>query len=54
MTEPVAHSPAEQLIPANAQEPDVVESIALAAPIILPIVGGVLMVLLAFIAVSMA
>ena len=34
--------------------PDVVESIAHAAPIILPIVGGVLMFLLAFIAVFMA
>ena len=53
MSEPGAHSPTEQLIPANTQEPDVVESIALAAPVILPIVGAVLMVLLAFIAVSM-
>ena len=34
--------------------PDVVESIAHAAPMILPIVGGVLMFLLAFIAVFMA
>ena len=34
--------------------PDVVESIAHAAPIILPIVGGVLMFLLAFIAVYLA
>lgn len=54
MSKPAVPSPAEQLIPANTQEPDVVESIAMAAPIILPIVGGVLMVLLAFIAVSMA
>ena len=37
-----------------AHEPDVVESIAHAAPMILPIVGGVLMFLLAFIAVFMA
>lgn len=37
-----------------AQQPDVVESIAHAAPLILPIVGGVLMFLLAFIAVFMA
>lgn len=54
MSKPPAHDPTEQLIPANTQETDVVESIALAAPIILPIVGAVLMVLLAFIAVSMA
>ena len=37
-----------------AHETDVVESIAHAAPIILPIVGGVLMFLLAFIAVFLA
>ena len=37
-----------------AHAPDVVESIAHAAPLILPIVGGVLMFLLAFIAVFMA
>ena len=36
------------------QEVDVVESIAHAAPIVLPIVGGVLMFLLAFIAVFLA
>ena len=36
------------------QENDVVESIAYAASIVLPIVGGVLMLLLAFIAVFMA
>ena len=40
--------------PAVEQENDVVESIAYAAPIVLPIVGGVLMLLLAFIAVFMA
>lgn len=39
---------------APAQPQDVVESIAFAAPMILPIVGGVLMFLLAFIAVFMA
>ena len=54
MATPPAHNSVDQITPANTQEPDVVESIALAAPIILPIVGGVLMVLLAFIAVSMA
>ena len=37
-----------------AQEEDVVESIAHLAPIILPIAGGVLMFLLAFIAVFLA
>ena len=40
--------------PAPAHEPDAVESIALVAPIVLPLVGGVLMFLLAFIAVFMA
>lgn len=37
-----------------AHAPDVVESIAHAAPVVLPIVGAVLMFLLAFIAVFMA
>jgi len=41
--------------PADAvHEEDVVESIAHIAPIILPIMGGVLMFLLAFIAVFLA
>lgn len=40
--------------PAPAQEQDVVESIALVAPIVLPLVGAVLIFLLAFIAVYMA
>ena len=40
--------------PTQAQEQDIVESIAHAAPVILPIVGGVLMFLLAFIAVYLA
>ncbi len=39
---------------ADAHEVDVVESIAHVAPIVLPIVGGVLMFLLAFIAVFLA
>jgi hypothetical protein len=53
-------TPANQTTPANhghaapAQEQDAVESIAFAAPLILPLVGGVLMFLLAFIAVFMA
>ncbi len=37
-----------------APELDTVESIAMAAPVVLPIVGGVLMFLLAFIAVYLA
>lgn len=45
---------AAQGSPDVAHAPDVVESIAHVAPIILPIVGGVLMFLLAFIAVYMA
>lgn len=40
--------------PTAAQERDVVEDIAHSAPIILPVVGGVLMFLLAFIAIYMA
>lgn len=39
---------------ATAPDADVVASIAHVAPIILPIVGGVLMFLLAFIAVFLA
>ena len=52
MIQPTDHA-ATTVVPAP-QEADVVESIAHAAPIILPIVGGVLMFLLAFIAVFMA
>ena len=52
MLQPNDH-PAAIVAPAP-QEVDVVESIAHAAPIILPIVGGVLMFLLAFIAVFLA
>lgn len=40
--------------PNPAQEQDIVEGIAHAAPVVLPLVGGVLMFLLAFIAVFMA
>ena len=39
---------------AQAHEPDVVESVVHAMPLVLPIVGGVLMFLLAFIAITMA
>lgn len=38
----------------GAPELDTVESIAMAAPMVLPLVGGVLMFLLAFIAVYLA
>ena len=54
MSQPAAHTPADHVDPATAQEIDVVESIALVAPVVLPIVGGVLMFLLAFIAVFLA
>ena len=40
--------------PTPAHEQDIVESIAHSAPFVLPIVGGVLMFLLAFIAIYMA
>ena len=55
MSNPADHTPnAAHGSPDVAHQPDVVESIAFAAPMILPIVGGVLMFLLAFIAVFMA
>jgi hypothetical protein len=52
MSAPTPHSSS----PAQTPEPelDAVDSIAFAAPVVLPIVGGVLMFLLAFIAVFMA
>lgn len=40
--------------PTPAEEQDVVDAIVPMMPLVLPIVGGVLMFLLAFIAVSMA
>ena len=52
MSQPADHSTPTSS--EHAHEPDVVESIAHAAPMILPIVGGVLMFLLAFIAIFMA
>lgn len=55
MSNPADHTPnAAHGSPAAEHEVDIVESIAHAAPIVLPIVGGVLMFLLAFIAVFMA
>ena len=47
MSQPDHHTP-------NDQPQDVVESIVPMMPIVLPIAGGVLMLLLAFIAVFMA
>lgn len=44
-------SPAEK---PNAAEPDALEAIMPLIPIVLPLAGGVLIFLLAFIAVSMA
>ena len=52
MSKPTDHVPAASAEP--VYPPDVVESIAHSAPIILPIVGGVLVFLLAFIAVFLA
>lgn len=52
MSHPIDHTATSPA--ADAHELDVVESIAHVAPIILPIVGGVLMFLLAFIAVFLA
>lgn len=40
--------------PAEAQEPDAMESVVKAIPLVLPLAGAVLIFLLAFIAVSMA
>ena len=55
MSHPADHTTnAAHVSPAAAPEVDIVESIAHAAPVVLPIVGGVLMFLLAFIAVFMA
>ena len=55
MSHPADHTPnTAPSSPAVVPEVDIVESIAHAAPVILPIVGGVLMFLLAFIAVFMA
>ena len=54
MSHPAAHTPANHVNPETGQEIDAVESIAHVAPLVLPLVGGVLMFLLAFIAVYMA
>ncbi|MDO9403750.1 MAG: hypothetical protein Q7T87_06955 [Polaromonas sp.] len=55
MPNPAEHTTnAAHSSPTPAEEQDVVESIAHAAPVVLPVVGAVLMFLLAFIAVYMA
>ena len=54
MSNPTDHSNAANNNTTPAHEQDIVESIAHSAPFVLPIVGGVLMFLLAFIAVYMA
>lgn len=54
MSHPEQTTNAAHSSPAPAEEQDIVESIAHTAPIVLPLVGGVLMFLLAFIAVYMA
>lgn len=46
--------PAENAGASAPVTPDAIDAVAHAAPIILPIVGGVLMFLLAFIAIFMA
>lgn len=46
MSQPTPHAP--------AAEPDVVESVVHLMPLVLPLVAGVLIFLLAFIAISMA
>lgn len=43
-----------QNTPHDAHEPDAIEAVLPLIPIVLPLVGGVLMFLLAFIAVYMA
>ena len=55
MSNPADHStPADPHHATADHEPDVVESIAHSAPYVLPVVGAVLMFLLAFIAIYMA
>lgn len=46
MSNPTPHTP--------SNEPDAVEAVVSSMPLVLPLVGAVLMFLLAFIAVSMA
>jgi hypothetical protein len=50
--EPAMSAPKSETPPAH--EPDAVEAIVPLIPIVLPVVGGVLMFLLAFIAVAMS
>ena len=55
MSSPANHtSPAAHGSPAVVHEPDAVEAIVPLIPLVLPLVGGVLIFLLAFIAIYMA
>ena len=54
MSHPEHTTNAAHSSPVPAEEQDMVESIAHTAPIVLPVVGGGLMFLLAFIAIYMA
>lgn len=55
MSKPTDHTTnAAHDSPAPAVEQDVIESIAHSAPVVLPVVGAVLMFMLAFIAVYLA
>lgn len=55
MTQPAPHATNDAAHgPAAGQEPDAMEAILPVMPVVLPIVGGLLMFLLAFIAVAMA
>ena len=55
MSSPASHSTnAAHSSPTAAEEQDAVEAIVPLMPIVLPVVGGVLMFLLAFIAIYMA
>ncbi len=55
MSSPADHnSPVANSSASPAHEPDAIEAIVPMIPIVLPVVGGVLMFLLAFIAIYMA
>jgi hypothetical protein len=47
-------APANHATETHATEPDVIESIVPLMPIVLPVVGAIMMLLIAFIAVFMA
>ncbi len=54
MSHPHSAHPASQPDHTHGHAPDAVENIVHSVPVVLPIVGGVLMFLLAFIAVTVA